>query len=158
MAIRLKQVNPELSVAEVAAHILSGTVGDPIGVDRLLPGRREEADHPFKTEVTDDHFLFLGPASAIRLPSLVPPLLMSNHRNCIVSPGNGCCWLAGHADALGVETYPGFAATEVLYDDAGAVIGVAIGGLGIDKSSRRLPDAFRSGGWWPTPLSVNRIS
>lgn len=126
MAIRLKQVNPELSVvvlekdAEVAAHILSGAVGEPIGVDRLLP------------------------ASAIRLPSLMRPLLMSTHRNYIVSFGNVCRWLAGRADALGVEIYPGFAATEVLYDDAGAVIGVATGGLGIDKSSRRLPDAFRS--------------
>ncbi|WP_440657224.1 NAD(P)/FAD-dependent oxidoreductase, partial [Ensifer adhaerens] len=80
-AIRLKQVNPALSVvvlekgAEVGAHILSGAVVDPIGIDRLLPDWRADADHPFKTEVTDDHFLFLGPAGSIRLPNfLMPPL------------------------------------------------------------------------------------
>ncbi|MGO7168191.1 NAD(P)/FAD-dependent oxidoreductase, partial [Rhizobium leguminosarum] len=71
-AIRLKQVNPELSVvvlekgAEVGAHILSGAVVDPIGIDRLLPGWRDEVDHPFKTEVTADHFLLLGPAGSVR--------------------------------------------------------------------------------------------
>jgi electron-transferring-flavoprotein dehydrogenase len=76
-AIRLKQVNPELSVvvlekgAEVGAHILSGAVVDPIGIDRLLPGWRDEPDHPFKTEVTDDQFLFLGPGGACRRANVV---------------------------------------------------------------------------------------
>ncbi|MBU2328079.1 MAG: NAD(P)-binding protein, partial [Alphaproteobacteria bacterium] len=80
-AIRLKQVNPDLTVvvlekgAEVGAHILSGAVVDPVGIDKLIPGWREEADHPFKTEVTDDQFLFLGPAGSVRLPNmLMPPL------------------------------------------------------------------------------------
>ncbi|KOC75138.1 electron transfer flavoprotein-ubiquinone oxidoreductase, partial [Shinella sp. GWS1] len=71
-AIRLKQVNPDLTVvvlekgSEVGAHILSGAVVDPIGIDRLLPDWREDADHPFKTAVTDDHFLLLGPAGSVR--------------------------------------------------------------------------------------------
>ncbi|PCK77255.1 NAD(P)/FAD-dependent oxidoreductase, partial [Rhizobium sophoriradicis] len=138
-AIRLKQVNPELSVvvlekgSEVGAHILSGAVVDPIGIDRLLPGWRDEADHPFKTEVTADHFLLLGPAGSVRLPNVMMPPLMNNHGNYIVSLGNVCRWLAGKAEELGVEIYPGFAATEVLYDDKGAVIGVATGDMGIEK-------------------------
>ncbi|KRB54499.1 hypothetical protein ASE04_29255 [Rhizobium sp. Root708] len=71
--------------AEVGAHILSGAVVDPIGIDRLLPDWREESDHPFKTEVKDDHFLLLGPAGSIRLPNFAMPPLMSNHGNYIVS-------------------------------------------------------------------------
>ncbi|WP_208248522.1 electron transfer flavoprotein-ubiquinone oxidoreductase [Rhizobium sp. T1470] len=148
-AIRLKQVNAELSVvvlekgAEVGAHILSGAVVDPIGIDRLLPGWRDEADHPFKTEVTDDHFLVLGPAGSVRLPNILMPPLMSNHGNYIVSLGNVCRWLATKAEELGVEIYPGFAATEVLYNDAGAVIGVATGDMGIEKTGEPGPNYTR---------------
>ncbi len=148
-AIRLKQVNPDLSVvvlekgAEVGAHILSGAVVDPVGIDRLLPGWREEADHPFKTEVTADHFLFLGPAGSIRLPNFLMPPLMNNHGNYIVSLGNVCRWLATHAEALGVDIYPGFAATEVLYNDTGAVIGVATGDMGIEKNGEPGPNFTR---------------
>ncbi|MBY5317354.1 electron transfer flavoprotein-ubiquinone oxidoreductase [Rhizobium leguminosarum] len=139
-AIRLKQVNPELSVvvlekgAEVGAHILSGAVVDPIGIDRLLPDWRKEADHPFKTKVTADHFLLLGPAGSVRLPNVLMPPLMNNHGNYIVSLGLVCRWLATKAEELGVEIYPGFAATEVLYNDEGAVIGVATGDMGIEKN------------------------
>ncbi|MCV9963490.1 electron transfer flavoprotein-ubiquinone oxidoreductase [Pararhizobium sp. BT-229] len=139
-AIRLKQVNPELSVvvlekgAEVGAHILSGAVVDPIGIDRLLPGWRQEEGHPFKTEVKDDQFLLLGPAGSIRLPNFLMPPLMNNHGNYIVSLGLVCRWLAEKAEALGVEIYPGFAATEVLYNDQGAVIGVATGDMGIERN------------------------
>ncbi|MGO8145504.1 electron transfer flavoprotein-ubiquinone oxidoreductase [Rhizobium leguminosarum] len=139
-AIRLKQVNPELSVvvlekgAEVGAHILSGAVVDPIGIDRLLPGWRDEADHPFKTRVSADHFLLLGPAGSVRLPNVLMPPLMNNHGNYIVSLGLVCRWLATKAEELGVEIYPGFAATEVLYNDEGAVIGVATGDMGIEKN------------------------
>ncbi|MGO6680618.1 electron transfer flavoprotein-ubiquinone oxidoreductase [Rhizobium leguminosarum] len=139
-AIRLKQVNPELSVvvlekgAEVGAHILSGAVVDPIGIDRLLPDWRKDADHPFKTKVTADHFLLLGPAGSVRLPNVLMPPLMNNHGNYIVSLGLVCRWLATKAEELGVEIYPGFAATEVLYNDEGAVIGVATGDMGIEKN------------------------
>ena len=145
-AIRLKQLNPELSVvvlekgAEVGAHILSGAVVDPIGIDRLLPDWRDETDHPFKTAVKDDRFLLLGPAGSIRLPNFLMPPLMNNHGNYIVSLGNVCRWLAGHAEALGVEIYPGFAAVEVLYNDEGAAIGVATGDMGIERDGSRGPN------------------
>ncbi len=148
-AIRLKQVNPELSVvvlekgAEVGAHILSGAVVDPIGIDRLLPDWRKDADRPFKTEVKDDHFLFLGPAGSIRLPNFLMPPLMNNHGNYIVSLGNVCRWLATKAEELGVEIYPGFAATEVLYNDEGAVIGVATGDMGIERNGEPGPNFAR---------------
>ncbi|MGB3386927.1 MAG: electron transfer flavoprotein-ubiquinone oxidoreductase [Pseudaminobacter sp.] len=149
-AIRLKQINPELSVVvlekggEVGAHILSGAVVDPIGIDRLLPDWREEADHPFKTPVTDDHFLVLGPAGSVRLPNFLMPPLMNNHGNYIVSLGNVCRWLAGHAEALGVEVYPGFAAASLMYNDAGAVIGVITGDMGVERDGTHGP-AFAPG-------------
>ncbi|MBY2996821.1 electron transfer flavoprotein-ubiquinone oxidoreductase [Rhizobium leguminosarum] len=148
-AIRLKQVNADLSVvvleksAEVGAHILSGAVVDPIGIDRLLPGWREEEGHPFKTEVKDDQFLLLGPAGSIRLPNFLMPPLMNNHGNYIVSLGLVCRWLATQAEELGVEVYPGFAATEVLYNDEGAVIGVATGDMGIEKNGEPGPNYTR---------------
>ncbi len=148
-AIRLKQVNPELSVVvlekggEVGAHILSGAVVDPVGIDALLPGWREEEGHPFKTPVTDDHFLFLGPAGSIRLPNAFMPPLMNNHGNYIVSLGNVCRWLGTKAEELGVEIYPGFAATEVLYNDEGAVIGVATGDMGVERDGTHGPNYTR---------------
>ncbi|MEH7876189.1 electron transfer flavoprotein-ubiquinone oxidoreductase [Rhizobium laguerreae] len=148
-AIRLKQVNPELSVvvlekgAEVGAHILSGAVVDPIGIDRLLPGWRDEADQPFKTKVSADHFLLLGPAGSVRLPNVLMPPLMNNHGNYIVSLGLVCRWLATKAEELGVEIYPGFAATEVLYNGEGAVIGVATGDMGIEKNGEPGPNYTR---------------
>ncbi|MCT7376033.1 electron transfer flavoprotein-ubiquinone oxidoreductase [Chelativorans salis] len=144
-SIRLKQLNPELSVVvlekggEVGAHILSGAVVDPIGIDRLLPGWREESDHPFKTEVTDDRFLLLGPAGSARLPNMLMPPLMNNHGNYIVSLGNVCRWLAEKAEALGVEVYPGFAAAEVLYNEEGSVIGVATGDMGVERDGTHGP-------------------
>ncbi len=149
-AIRVKQLDPDLSVvvvekgSEVGAHILSGAVVDPIGIDRLLPGWREETDHPFKTPVTDDRFYMLGPMGVIRLPNLFMPKLMSNHGNYIVSLGNVARWLAGKAEALGVEIYPGFAAAEVLFDENGAVAGVATGDMGIAKNGE-VKDGFTRG-------------
>ncbi|MBP1852458.1 electron transfer flavoprotein-ubiquinone oxidoreductase [Rhizobium halophytocola] len=148
-AIRLKQINPDFSVvvlekgAEVGAHILSGAVVDPIGIDKLLPDWRDDTDHPFKTAVTADHFLFLGPAGSIRLPNAFMPPLMNNHGNYIVSLGNVCRWLAIKAEELGVEIYPGFAATELLYNEAGAVMGVATGDMGIEKDGTPGPNFTR---------------
>ena len=141
-AIRLKQLDADLSVvvlekgSEVGAHILSGAVVDPIAVDRLLPGWREESDTPFKTEVKADHFLVLGPAGSLRLPNFLMPKLMNNHGNYIVSLGNVCRWLAEKAEALGVEVFPSFAAAEVLYDDNNNVIGVATGDMGIGRDGK----------------------
>ncbi|MBA5778435.1 electron transfer flavoprotein-ubiquinone oxidoreductase [Stappia sp. F7233] len=144
-AIRLKQIanekGDELSVvvlekgSEVGAHILSGAVIDPIGIDRLLPEWREE-ETPIKTPVTADHFLVLGPAGSMRLPNILMPKLMSNHGNYVVSLGNVCRWMAEKAEALGVEIYPGFAAAEVLYDDKGTVVGVATGDMGIGRDGK----------------------
>lgn len=138
-AIRLKQLNADLSVvvlekgSEVGAHILSGAVIDPIALDHLLPEWRNE-ETPIKTPVTADHFVYLGPSGALRLPNIMMPGFMSNHGNFIVSLGNVCRWLAEKAEALGVEIYPGFAASEVLYDAAGTVIGVATGDMGIGRN------------------------
>src|SRR5882672_3580804 len=148
-AIRLKQINPELGVvvvekgSEVGAHILSGAVIDPIGLDRLLPEWREE-ETPIKTPVTDDRFYWLGPAGSLRVPNFLLPPLMSNHGNYIVSLGNVCRWLATKAEGLGVEIYPGFAAAEVLYDGNGAVAGVATGDMGIAKDGHH-KDSFTRG-------------
>jgi electron-transferring-flavoprotein dehydrogenase len=144
-AIRSKQVNPELSVVvlekggEVGAHILSGAVVDPIGINRLLPGWRDKEGHPFKTKVSDDQFLVLGPNRSVRLPNFAMPPLMNNHGNYIVSLGNVCRWLASHAEALGVEIYPGFAAASLTYNDAGAVTGVITGDMGVKRDGSHGP-------------------
>ncbi|MFB9270065.1 electron transfer flavoprotein-ubiquinone oxidoreductase [Bradyrhizobium erythrophlei] len=138
-AIRLKQLNPELSVvvvekgSEVGAHILSGAVIDPAGLDKLVPDWREDADCPLKTQVKDDRFFWFTETGAIKLPNLIMPPLMNNHHCYIGSLGTVCRWLAPKAEALGVEIYPGFAAAEVLYDDKGAVRGIATGDMGIAK-------------------------
>ena len=148
-AIRLKQINPDIAVvvvekgSEVGAHVLSGAVIDPVGLDRLLPGWRAE-DTPIKTAVSDDRFYYLTGSGALRLPNVMMPPLMSNHGNFIVSLGNVCRWLATKAEALGVEIYPGFAAAEILYDDNGAVAGVATGDMGIGKSGEA-KDSFTRG-------------
>ncbi|MEQ9688475.1 MAG: NAD(P)/FAD-dependent oxidoreductase, partial [Bauldia litoralis] len=137
-AIRLKQAAPDLSIvvlekgSEVGAHILSGAVIDPVGLDGLLPDWRE-GDSPVTQPVTADRFLWLGPAGTVRLPNWLMPPLMSNHGNFIASLGDLCRWLADKAEALGVEVFPGFAATELLTDDAGAIVGVATGDMGIGK-------------------------
>jgi electron-transferring-flavoprotein dehydrogenase len=139
-AIRLKQISPDVGVvvvekgSEVGAHIISGAVIDPIALDRLLPEWRGE-DTPIKTPVTSDRFYWLGPSGALRLPNFLMPPLMSNHGNFIVSLGNVCRWLAQKAEALGVEIYPGFAATEVLYEN-GVVAGIATGDMGIGKEGK----------------------
>ncbi len=137
-AIRLKQLSPDVTVvvvekgSEVGAHVLSGAVIDPVGLDALLPNWRGE-DTPIKTKVSDDRFYWLSASRAVRVPNLMLPPLMSNHGNYVVSLGNVCRWLATKAEALGVEIYPGFAATEVLFDANGAVAGVATGDMGVGK-------------------------
>jgi electron-transferring-flavoprotein dehydrogenase len=141
-AIRLKQLaaeaGSELSVvvlekgSEVGAHILSGAVIDPVGLNRLMPDWKQKGA-PVETEVREDCFYYLGPAGVLRIPNFIMPPLMSNHGNYIVSLGNVCRWLGEQATELGVEIYPGFAAAEVLYDDKGAVTGVATGDMGIGK-------------------------
>jgi electron-transferring-flavoprotein dehydrogenase len=148
-AIRLKQLAPERTVAvvekgsEVGAHILSGAVIDPIGLDRLIPQWRGE-DTPIKTAVSADHFYALGPSGALRLPNFLLPPLMSNHGNFIVSLGDVCRYLAKKAEALGVDILPGFAATEVLFEN-GAVAGIATGDMGVGKDGRPKERSFTRG-------------
>ena len=138
-AIKLKQLTPDISVvvvekgSEVGAHILSGAVIDPIGLDRLIPDWRTDDAAPLKTPVTDDRFYMLTETGSFRLPNFLMPPLMSNHGCYIGSLGNLCRWLASRAEELGVEIYPGFAAAEVLYDSNGAVAGVATGDMGVGR-------------------------
>jgi len=149
-AIRLKQISSDISVvvvekgSEVGAHILSGLVLDPSALDRLLPEWRADPEKPIKTEVTDDRFYWLTEKSAIRFPLIFAPPLMSNHGCFIGSLGLVCKYLAAKAEALGVEIYPGFAAAEILYDQSGAVAGIATGDMGIAKNGAH-KDSFTRG-------------
>ncbi|MGI9403644.1 MAG: electron transfer flavoprotein-ubiquinone oxidoreductase [Hyphomicrobium sp.] len=152
-AIRLKQLAAEaerdLSVvvlekgSEVGAHILSGAVIDPIGLNRLIPDWKEKGA-PVETPVREDKFLVLGRSGVMRLPNIFMPPLMNNHGNYIVSLGALCSWLGEQAAELGVEVYPGFAAAEVLYDDNGAVVGVATGDMGIGRDGKATDNFVRS--------------
>ncbi|AWL99822.1 electron transfer flavoprotein-ubiquinone oxidoreductase [Bradyrhizobium amphicarpaeae] len=149
-AIRLKQLNADLNVvvvekgSEVGAHILSGAVIDPVGLDKLVPDWREDSDCPLKTQVKDDRFYWMTAGGAIKLPGFMMPPLMDNHHCYIGSLGNVCRWLARKAEALGVEIYPGFAAAEVLYDEAGNVKGIATGDMGIGRDGKP-KDSFTRG-------------
>jgi electron-transferring-flavoprotein dehydrogenase len=144
-AIRLKQLaaeaGSELSVvvvekgSAVGAHILSGAVIDPKGLNKLIPDWKEKGA-PVETEVRDDRFYFLTASRALRLPNFLMPPLMSNHGNYIISLGALCIWLSEQAAELGVEVYPGFAASEVLYDENGAVVGVATGDMGVGRDGQ----------------------
>jgi len=133
-AIRLKQLDPNLEVvvlekgSEVGAHILSGAVLDPIGLDRLIPDWKEKSA-PIKTAVAEDHFLFLTDKRSVRIPNWPMPKLMSNHGNYIVSMGNVCRWLAEQAEELGVEVFPGMAASELVME-GDRVAGVVAGEFG----------------------------
>src|SRR5271157_4651261 len=138
-AIRLKSLDPNISVvivekgSTVGAHILSGAVIDPIGLDRLMPDWRSDSECPLKTEVAADQFYFLTAKGGVRLPNWAMPKLMSNHGNFIGSLGAVTRWLSARAEALGVEIYPGFAAVEVLYGEKGEVVGIATGDMGVGR-------------------------
>jgi len=145
-AIRLAQLSQEkgeeLSIcviekgAEVGAHILSGAVFEPRALDELIPDWQDRGA-PLNVAAKDDQFLFLTEQRSFRLPT---PPQMHNHGNYIISLGNLCRWLAEQAEAMGVEIYPGFAAAEVLYDDNGAVKGVATGDMGIGRDGEPGPN------------------
>jgi electron-transferring-flavoprotein dehydrogenase len=148
-AIRLKQLSPDVTVvvvekgSEVGAHILSGAVIDPVGLDRLLPDWRGE-ETPIKTKVSADRFYWLSASRALRLPNFMLPPLMNNHGNYVVSLGDVCRWLATKAEASGVEIYPGFAAGEVLFDASGAVSGIVTGDMGVARDGHH-KDSFTRG-------------
>ncbi len=134
-AIRLKQRDPDLSVvvmekgSEVGAHILSGAVLDPSGLDALIPDWKERGA-PVTVPVREDNFYMLGEAGQMRIPNWPMPPLMSNHGNYIVSMANVCRWLAGQAEELGVEIFPGMACSEVVWGEDGTVAGVVAGEMG----------------------------
>jgi electron-transferring-flavoprotein dehydrogenase len=147
-AIRLKQLAPETSVcllekgSEIGAHILSGAVMDPRALAELFPDWKEKGA-PLNVPVTEDRFLFLTETGAFRTPEFLLPACFKNHGNYVISLGSLCRWLGQQAEALGVEVFPGFAATELLFEGH-AVKGVATGDMGIGKSGEKTP-AYQPG-------------
>ena len=148
-AIKLKQLNPEINVcvlekgSEVGAHILSGNVFETRALDELIPDWRSK-DSPIKTKVTKEKFLFLSKKGSLNWPTWLLPSVQKNHKNYIISLANLCRWLASEAESLGVEIFPGFAASKILYSDEDHVIGVQTGDMGIDKDGNK-KDSFEPG-------------
>ena len=140
--IRLKQINPELSVcilekgSEVGAHLISGAVFETRSLDELIPDWKDKGA-PLTVKATSDKFMFLTKTGSIPLPN---PPQMNNHGNYIISLGELGRWLAGQAEEIGVEIFAGFAAAEVLYNEVGEVIGVATGDMGIGKDGEKRHD------------------
>lgn len=140
-AIRLKQLNADINVcliekgAEVGAHILSGAVMDPRALDELVPDWKDKGA-PLETAVTEDRFYLLSESGGRKVPNFLLPDCFQNHGNYIVSLGQVSRWLGEQAEALGVEIYPGFAGAEVLYDENGAVKGVATGDMGVGRDGQ----------------------
>ena len=141
-AIRLKQLSAEkgqeISVcvlekgSEVGAHILSGAVMDPIGINELIPDWKEKGA-PLNTPVSEDRFMFLTESKSFTTPNWMLPGCFQNHGNYIVSLSNFTRWLGTEAENLGVEIFAGFPAAEILYGESGEVVGVATGNLGVSK-------------------------
>ncbi len=144
-AIRLKQLDADINVvvlekgSEVGAHILSGAVLDPSGLNALIPDWKEKGA-PIKTEVTEDRFLMLGEGGSVRIPNFPMPPLMSNHGNYIVSMANVCHWMAEQAEAMGVEIFPGMACSELVYGENGEVKGVVAGEFGKEPDGSTGPN------------------
>ena len=144
-AIKFKQLaaaqDKDLSVvlvekgSEIGAHILSGAVIDPIGLNKLIPDWKEKGA-PLKTQVTDDQIRYLGPDGSFKIPNFTMPPLMNNHGNYIVSLGDVCRWLGEQAEELGVEIYPGIPGSEILYSDDGSVLGIATGDMGVSEDGK----------------------
>ncbi|MDJ0909924.1 MAG: electron transfer flavoprotein-ubiquinone oxidoreductase [Woeseiaceae bacterium] len=144
-ACRLMQLDSSLSVvvvekgSEIGAHILSGNVFEPTGLNELFPDWQEKGA-PVKTGVKRDDVHFLkNEKKARRVPDMFVPRPMHNEGNYIISLGRLCQWMAEQAEALGVNVFPGFAASEVLYDDEGRVKGVATSDMGIGKDGEKKP-------------------
>ena len=148
-AIRIKQraaeTGKDVSVvvlekgSEVGAHILSGAVMDPRAMDELIPDWKEKGC-PFETPVTKDTFLVLGEQGSMPLPVFLMPPMLQNHGMYIGSLGSVCRWMAQQAEALGVEIYPGFAASDLTYREDGSVKGVIAGVMGIEKNGEPGPN------------------
>ena len=148
-AIKIKQLNPDINVcilekgSEVGAHILSGNVFETRALDELIPDWREK-DSPIKTKVSKEKFLFLSKNKSLSWPTWLLPSVQKNHNNYIISLANLCRWLATEAENLGVEIFPGFAASKILYSEDNRVLGVQTGDMGIDKNGNN-KDSFEPG-------------
>ena len=148
-AIKIKQLNPDINVcilekgSEVGAHILSGNVFETRALDELIPDWREK-DSPIKTKVSKEKFLFLSKNKSLSWPTWLLPSVQKNHNNYIISLANLCRWLAAEAENLGVEIFPGFAASKILYSEDNKVLGVQTGDMGIDKNGNN-KDSFEPG-------------
>jgi electron-transferring-flavoprotein dehydrogenase len=148
-AIRLKQLSSGLQVcviekgSEIGAHILSGAVMDPRALDELLPGHKAKGA-PLGVPVSEDRFLFLTQTGALRTPNFLLPACFKNHGNHVISLGNLTRWLGQQAEGLGVEIFAGFAGAQVLYDDQGAVRGVATGDMGVNRKGEKT-EAYQPG-------------
>jgi electron-transferring-flavoprotein dehydrogenase len=152
-AIKLKQLaaakGSEINVcliekgSEIGAHILSGAVMDPIAINELWPTWKEDGA-PLNQPVSEDRFLFLTASGGFKVPNFALPANFQNHGNYVVSLGNVCRWLGAKAEELGVEIYPGFAGAEILYDENGAVRGVATGNMGVGRDGQPT-DHFQEG-------------
>ena len=138
-AIKLKQLNKELSVclleksAEVGAHILSGNVFETKALDELIPNWRE-LNAPINTKVKSEEFLFLTKEKSFKVPNFLLPQSLQNHNNYIISLSNLCKWLGEFAENLGVEIFPGFAASKLIFNEKGEVSGIQTGDMGLDKN------------------------
>ena len=148
-AIRLKQLDADLNVvvlekgSEVGAHILSGAVLDPVGLNALIPDWKARGA-PLNVPVKEDNFYMLGEAGQIRIPNFPMPPLMNNHGNYIVSMGNVCRWMAEQAEEMGVEIFPGMACSELIYGENGEVRGVVAGEFGLNADGTP-SDAYEPG-------------
>jgi len=148
-AIKLKQLNSNISIcilekaSEVGAHILSGNVFETRALDELIPNWKDEGA-PIKSKVLKEKFLFLSKSLSLSWPTWLLPSVQQNHKNYIISLSNLCRWMAEKAELLGVEIFPGFAASKLLYNEDGAVKGVQTGDMGLDKMGRK-KDNFEPG-------------
>ncbi|MDA9706932.1 electron transfer flavoprotein-ubiquinone oxidoreductase [Candidatus Pelagibacter sp.] len=148
-AIKLKQLNSEINVcvlekgAEIGSHILSGNVFETRALDELIPNWKE-LNSPIKTKVTKEKFLFLGKTKSISWPTWLLPKVQQNHKNYILSLANLCRWLAEQAEAIGVEIFPGFPASDILYHEDGSVKGVVTQDMGLDKNGEK-KDSYEPG-------------
>lgn len=138
-AIKLKQLNNQLSVclleksSEVGAHILSGNVFETKALDELIPNWKE-LNAPINTKVNSEEFLFLTKKKSFKIPNFLLPQSLQNHNNYIISLSNLCKWLGEFAENLGVEIFPGFAASKLIFNEKGEVSGVQTGDMGLDKN------------------------
>ena len=148
-SIKLKQINSDLNIcilekgSEVGAHILSGNVFETRALDELIPDWKKK-NAPIKTKVKKKKFLFLGKKSSLSWPTWLLPSIQKNHKNYIISLANLCRWLATQAESLGVEIFPGFAASKIIYDDDNKVLRVQTGDMGIYKNENK-KDSFEPG-------------